>query len=90
VAKGEALAALVDQLAPGAVFLLGDDVSDALAFRALHELRRRGPTEGIAVAVQARAEVPAEVLEAADVVLGSPVEATRFLAALAHRLGART
>ena len=29
---------------------------------------------------------PAEVAEAADVVLGSPVAATRFLAAVARRL----
>jgi len=86
VAKGEALAALVEQVKPRAVFLLGDDVSDAMAFRTLRDLRGRGITDGIAVAVQARAEVPAEVLEAADIVLASPVEATRFLSALARHL----
>ena len=86
VAKGQALATLVEQLMPRAVFLLGDDVSDAMAFRTLRELRLRGVTDGIAVAVQARAEVPDEVLEAADVVLASPVDASRFLSALARRL----
>ena len=86
VAKGEALQALVERLAPRTVFMLGDDVSDAMAFRVLRDLRLRGVTDGIAVAVQARPDVPSEVLEAADVVLASPVEATRFLSALARRL----
>ncbi len=89
VAKGEALQALVERYAPRAVFMLGDDVSDARAFRALTELRARGVTDGIAVAVKARPDwIIAEVIEAADVVLGSPAEATRFLAALARRLAA--
>ncbi|MEP7158649.1 MAG: trehalose-phosphatase [Chloroflexota bacterium] len=88
VAKGEALAALVEQVKPQAIFLLGDDVSDAMAFRTLRDLRARGVTDGIAVAVQARAEVPPEVLESADIVLASPIAATRFLSALARRLTA--
>lgn len=88
VAKDEALATLVDELRPRSVFLLGDDVSDALAFRTLRRLRSEGTTDGIAVAVQARAEVPEEVLMAADCVLASPVDATRFLSALARRLKA--
>lgn len=86
VAKGEALTTLVDEWLPRSVFLLGDDVSDAMAFRALRELRARNVTDGVAVAIQARAEVPAEVLAAADIVLASPVEATRFLAALYRKL----
>ena len=89
VAKGEALKALVERYAPHAVFMLGDDVSDAMAFRALRELRDKGVTDGIAVAVKARPDlVINEVIEAADVVLGSPVDATRFLASLARRLAA--
>jgi len=86
VAKGEALTALVDELRPQSVFMLGDDVSDAMAFRALRELRARHVTDGVAVAIQARAEVPAEVLAAADIVLASPVDATRFLSAIYRRL----
>jgi trehalose 6-phosphate phosphatase len=86
VAKGEALATLVDELQPRSVFMLGDDVSDAMAFRTLRELRASGVTDGVSVAVQARSEVPAEVLAAADIVLASPVEATRFLAAIARVL----
>ena len=88
VAKGEALTTLVEELRPQSVFMLGDDVSDAMAFRALRELRARRVTDGVAVAIQARAEVPAEVLAAADIVLGSPVEATRFLSAIYRRLRA--
>jgi len=86
VAKGEALTTLVDELRPQSVFLLGDDVSDAMAFRALRDLRAAGTTDGVAVAIQARAEVPAEVLASADIVLASPVQATRFLSALSRRL----
>jgi trehalose 6-phosphate phosphatase len=87
VAKGEAFERLVAELAPRSVFLLGDDVSDAMAFTRLRRFRAAGVTDGVAVAVQARAEVPQRVLEAADVVLASPVDATRFLSALARRLG---
>lgn len=86
VAKGEALTSLVEELRPASVFMLGDDISDAMAFRALRELREKGVTDGVAVAVQARAEVPLEVLAAADIVLASPVDATRFLSAVARRL----
>jgi trehalose 6-phosphate phosphatase len=88
VAKGEAFQRLVDELKPRSVFLLGDDVSDAMAFTELRRMREAGVTDGIAVAVQARAEVPPQVLEAADIVLASPVDATRFLSALASRLTA--
>jgi len=86
VAKGEAFRSLLDEVKPGSVFMLGDDVSDALAFRVLRDARAAGETDGVSVAVQARAEVPVEVAEAADLVLASPTAATRFLSALARRL----
>lgn len=85
-AKGESMAALIEELRPQSVFMLGDDVSDAQAFRALRAARRAGKSDGIAVAVQARAEVPPEVREEADIVLASPAVATRFLAAIAARI----
>ena len=88
VAKGEAFERMVEAWKPRSVFLLGDDVSDAMAFTALRRLRAQGVTDGVAVAVQARAEVPAQVLESADIVLSSPVDATRFLSALYRRLAA--
>jgi trehalose 6-phosphate phosphatase len=86
VAKGEAFERMVEEWKPASVFLLGDDVSDAMAFSALRKLRAEGVTDGVAVAIQARVEVPPEVLDAADIVLASPVDATRFLSALARRL----
>lgn len=87
-AKGETLAALIDELRPRGVIMLGDDVSDAQAFAVLRDSRAAGRIEGMAIAVQARSEVPAEVLAAADAVLASVRDATRFLSALAQRLGA--
>jgi RimJ/RimL family protein N-acetyltransferase len=69
VAKGEAFERLVTEYEPRSVFLLGDDVSDAMAFRVLRQMRSAGVTDGAAVAVQARAEVPAAVLASADIVL---------------------
>ena len=86
VAKGEAFERMVDEWKPASVFLLGDDISDALAFSALRRLRSAEVTDGVAVAVQARAEVPPDVLAAADIVLASPTDATRFLSAIARRL----
>ncbi len=88
VAKDGALSTLVAELRPKSVIMLGDDVSDAMAFRALRALRARGVTDGAAVAVQARSEVPPEVLASADVVLASPADATRFLSSLYRRLAA--
>lgn len=88
VAKGEAFRSLLDELRPRSVFMLGDDVSDALAFRVLREAREAGQTDGIAVAVQAHAEVPREVADSADLMLRSPADATRFLSALARNLTA--
>jgi trehalose 6-phosphate phosphatase len=86
VAKGEALRSLVDELHPRSVFMLGDDVSDALAFAELRRARATGETDGVAIAVLARAEVPPEVAATADIVLASPRAATRFLAALARAI----
>lgn len=87
--KREAMAILLREHRPRVAFALGDDISDAEAFRALAEARMRGETRGIALAVQARPEAPPEVAAAADVVLASPVEAARFLAGLARQLGGR-
>ena len=88
VAKGEAMAELLDELRPAFAIILGDDVSDALAFASLRAARDQGTTEGVAIAIQAHAEAPREVAEAADVLLASPLEAARFLAALARRMRA--
>ena len=84
IAKGEAFKALLDELKPASVVMLGDDVSDAQAFAALRAERKAGLTDGVAVAIQARAEVPPEVAATADIVLGSPHDAARFLSALSR------
>jgi len=86
IAKGEAFRGLLDELKPASVFMLGDDVSDALAFAVLREARRAGGTDGVAVAIQARAEVPPEVASTADVVLSSPRDAARYLSGIASRV----
>jgi trehalose 6-phosphate phosphatase len=70
------------------VGFLGDDVSDLAAFVAIDKLCA-GPEAAIAglkVAV-AGAEVPAELIDRADVVLAGPPEAVAMLRALADRLG---
>jgi trehalose 6-phosphate phosphatase len=84
IAKGEAFRGLLAELEPEGVLMLGDDVSDAQAFAVLREARAGGQTDGVAVAIQARAEVPPEVAAAADIVLASPRDAARFLSALAR------
>jgi trehalose 6-phosphate phosphatase len=88
IAKGEAFRGLLDEIRPASVFMLGDDTSDALAFAVLREARAAGQTDGVAVAIQARTEVPPEVAATADIVLASPRDAARFLSALASRLAA--
>lgn len=85
-AKGEAMRDLIIEVRPAVALILGDDRSDALAFAALRAARDAGQTEGVAIAVQAHAEAPREVADAADVVLASPMEAARFLAALTRRM----
>lgn len=89
IAKGEAFRALLADVQPRSVFMLGDDMSDALAFAVLRDEREAGRIDGVAVAIQARAEVPPEVAATADLVLGSPRAAARFLSAIARQLGGR-
>lgn len=87
--KGAAMTALLTEHQPRACFTLGDDISDAEAFRALRTARDQGHVKGMALAVLARAEAPPSVAAAADLVLASPVEAARFLAGLARLLAHR-
>lgn len=82
-AKGEAFRALVAEYQPRAVLMLGDDVSDVPAFLALRQARDAGMFLGLAIGVRARDDVPDAVAGAADMVLGSPAEAARFLTGLA-------
>ncbi|MDQ3870085.1 MAG: trehalose-phosphatase, partial [Chloroflexota bacterium] len=87
-AKGQAMRRLLDEVRPAVTFILGDDRSDAEAFAVLAAARSAGQTRGLALAVQAHAEAPPEVAEAADVLLASPREAAAFLAGLARAVDA--
>ncbi len=85
-AKGDAMRGLLAEHQPRAAITLGDDISDAEAFIALREARADHRIEGLAIAVQARSEVPVAVAEAADLVLTSPAEAARLLWGMARHL----
>jgi trehalose 6-phosphate phosphatase len=85
-AKGAALAALIARQRPGAVIVLGDDVSDAEAFRVVRDARADGAIAGLALGVHGGRETPPEISAAADVVLPTPRDAGRLLGALASAL----
>ncbi len=86
-AKGEAFRTLLDDVRPAVAFMLGDDRTDAAAFRVLRAAREAGEIEGLAVAVGRDASSLEEAAPHADIVLGSPAEAAAFLALLADVLG---
>lgn len=87
--KGRTLERLLERERPGAVLVMGDDVSDAEAFRTLAEARADGRVTGLAVGIQGGAETPPAVLESADVVLPTPHDAARLLSALAREMERR-
>ncbi len=84
IAKGGALGAILRETGARSAFVLGDDRSDAEAFRVLRGEREAGRVRGLAIAVRAHAEVQPDVAEAADVVLASPGESAAFLTGLAR------
>ena len=77
--KGGALLRLVDQVAPGAVLFIGDDVGDLPAFAAVATLRQRGLPAWSVAAVSA--EVP-DVADAADIRVAGPAGVARLLSGL--------
>jgi trehalose 6-phosphate phosphatase len=81
--KGDALWRLIEEFAPDAVLMLGDDRHDASAFDVLHAARDSGLIEGLAMAVASPAADTAEMARRADLVLADPAETARFLALLA-------
>jgi trehalose 6-phosphate phosphatase len=82
--KGDALGRLLAQERPRAALVLGDDRSDAEAFRVLADARADGRlADGLAVAVHGAVETPLEVVEAADLLVPAPRDAARLLSALA-------
>lgn len=86
--KRDAVAWLLHARRPATAIIIGDDVSDALAFAVLREARAAGSLDGLALGVHALAEVPPQVTEMADAILDSPLETARFLAALDRALRA--
>jgi trehalose-6-phosphatase len=77
--KGAAMRRLLGERLPDAVVALGDDPSDVLAFEVLRDARATGRPSGLAIGVAGRPEVSAFVAPHADLMLGSAVEAARFL-----------
>jgi trehalose-phosphatase len=87
--KREAVERLIARHRPGAVLVLGDELSDVDAFDAVVAGRRDGAGRviGITVAVHGAARpAPDELLAQADLCLASPREVGRLLGALAGRL----
>jgi trehalose-6-phosphatase len=86
--KGMAMERLIARDHPGAVLAMGDDVSDAEAFRVVIAARRRGELDGLVLGVTGANETPPQVVAAADAILASPRDAGRVLAAVAKAVAA--
>ncbi len=86
--KREAVGRLLERHGPGAVLVLGDELSDVDAFEAVGAAGRDGAGSVVTtVAVHgATRPAPDELLRVADLCLGSPREVGRMLLALAKRL----
>lgn len=89
--KREAVERLVERHRPGAVAVLGDEMSDIDAFEAVIAARRAMPLVGVTIAVHGLSRpAPPELLAVADLRLGGARDVGRWLAALGRRLeGAR-
>ena len=81
--KREAFEALLAELEPATVVAFGDDSSDADGFAVLRAARDAGALDGLAVAVTGPHGMPDDVRAAADVLLDTPRDVARALAALA-------
>lgn len=85
--KGAAVERLLERERPGSVLVLGDDRSDAEAFRAVHAAARELRIERVlCAAVHGAGETPEEILGAGDVVLAEPAAAARLLSLVAGAL----
>jgi trehalose 6-phosphate phosphatase len=87
--KGQAMERLLARDHPGAVLVMGDDVSDAEAMRIAVAARERGELDALALGVTGANETPPEVLAAADAILASTRDAGRVLATVASAVAAR-
>ncbi len=84
--KGIAARRLLGEIRPRAVLVMGDDRSDALAFRAAVDARESGALAALNVAVHGAGETPPDVAETADVILRRPRQAAQVLSLLARSL----
>ena len=87
--KGRTMERLLERERPGGVLVLGDDVSDAEAFRVMTAERSAGRIQGLAIAIHGALETPPAVLDSADVVLPSPHDAARVLSLVGRELERR-
>jgi trehalose 6-phosphate phosphatase len=88
-AKGAAVEELVARHRAAAVAVLGDDRTDAEAFRVMAAARAAGRlAAGVAIGVRRGADTPREVVDGADVLLPGPQAVGEVLRALARRLEA--
>jgi trehalose 6-phosphate phosphatase len=82
--KGAATRAIIERFGLRGAVVMGDDLTDLDMFAAVEEARAAGRLRAAIIGVGgADAEVPREVVAAADAVLESPEAAARFLTALA-------
>ena len=87
--KREAVERLIERHRPGAVAVLGDEMSDIDAFEAVIAARGGTGLVGVTIAVHGVSRAaPSELLDVADLRLGGAHEVGRWLAALERRLKA--
>ena len=85
--KGAAVARLLETERPASVIVLGDDRSDAEAFRVVSAAVADGSlTAGLAIAIHGAEETPREVIEQSDLLLAHPRDSARVLHVLASAL----
>jgi trehalose-phosphatase len=86
--KREAVERLLERHRPGAIVVLGDELSDVDAFEAVIAARGADPElAGVTIAVHRSAKAaPDELLGRADLCLGSPRDVGRLFLDLARRL----
>jgi trehalose-phosphatase len=85
--KREAVERLLERHRPGAVAVLGDEMSDIDAFEAVIAARRGTPLVGATIAVHGVSRpAPSELLAVADLRLNGARDVGRWLAAVARRL----
>jgi trehalose 6-phosphate phosphatase len=83
--KGAATRAIVERFNLRGAVVMGDDITDLDMFAAVEEARAAGRLRGAIIGVGGvDAEVPTEVVAAADAVLDDPEAAARFLITLAE------